>query len=81
MESATWVQILDKAVCFSFQANAFRKYKHPTVLCQWVNSREDLSSLALVDQLVEKENFKYKPTVLSFKIDLVSHPACGGGVG
>ena len=27
----------------------------------------------------EKKNFEFKPAVLRLKINLVSHPTCGGG--
>ena len=40
-----------------------------------------LGSLAFVRQPAEKENPEFKSIVPHLKIDLVSHPACGGGVG
>ena len=40
-----------------------------------------LGSLALVRQPIEeKKTSEFKPAVLHLKIDLVSHPASGGGV-
>ena len=41
-----------------------------------------LNFLALLRQPVkEKENSDFKPVVFHLKIDLVSHPAHGGGIG
>ena len=40
-----------------------------------------LGSLTLLGQPVkEKENSEFKLVVFCLKTDLVSHPACGGGV-
>ena len=81
MKSAMHVQIPDEVVCAFFDTKALGKGLDP-LLHSAVLEKAKQGSLALVRQLVwEKENSEFKPAVACSKIDLVSHPACGGGVG
>ena len=74
MEPVIQVQILYEAICISLCINVLGKDMNPSVL--------SLSMSKIVGQLVlEKENSELKPTLLCFRNDLVSHPACSGGVG
>ena len=82
MELVTQVQILDKAVCISLYANTFPKGINQSVLSSALGKYLGrLISLTLVRQPVsEKENSEFETALLCFKIDFVSHPACGRGV-
>ena len=79
----TRVQILDEAVCVSHSTNAREKILIPKgVLPAIGKSWDRLGSLALERQPVsEKEDSKFKLAAPRLKIDLVSQPACDGGVG
>ena len=77
MELAIWVQILDEAVCISLQVNSFRKGRNtpvPSLAMGKIVAQTGFFSLG-------KKNFKFKLDLLHLKIDLVSHPTHGGGVG
>ena len=77
MDMATRVQIPDKAVCI------FTLHKYPSERYEF-NHRlivGQTKSLTLYGKWSQKKNSKFKPAILCFKIDLVSHLACGGGVG
>ena len=77
MDTATWVQILYKAVCISHNANIIKKDINQAM----GKLKDRLGSLTLVWQSVlEKENSEFKPVKLCLKIGLVSYPARVGGV-
>ena len=75
IESATRVQILDEPSCISFMLmpleNACTNFFTPQL---WVNSRVDWQPV------LEKENSKFRPAVLSLKIVLVLYPVQDGRV-
>ena len=66
MDMANQVQILDKAVCLSYNANTLGKGMNPTILPQAMGK---LNFLTLIWQPVkEKENSEFKPVKLCYKI-------------
>ena len=80
MELVTRVQILDKAVCISFCANAPRKGGSLMFSFQLCLSRTDWVLWYLLGKHLKRKT-EFKPIVLCLKIDLVSPPTCGRGVG
>ena len=82
MDTVTWIQILDKAVCISYNTNAPGKGINPTTLPLAMRKYLGRSrSLTLSWQPVkEKENSEFKSVKLYLEIDLVLHPVCAEGL-
>ena len=83
MGTATRVQILDETVCILHKANTLKKGMNPVIPSPAISkSCGRQGSSALICQTVEeKENYEFKHVKLRLKIDLVSHPTFGEGLG
>ena len=83
MDTDTWIQILDEAVCISHNVNTLAKSMNTTILTPAMGKIVgQTGSLALVWQPVhEKENSEFKPVKLRIKnIYFVLHPARAEGL-
>ena len=76
MKSVTRVQILDEVAYVSHCANALEKCRNPSVLSPVMGKivgQTRIFNLGSTSSL-GKENSKFKPALLRFKDDIVSHP-------
>ena len=76
MESATQVQILDKAICISLCTNALGKGMNqsvPSQLC--ADDRADWILQLWLSNEPTKRRTEFKPALLHLKFNPVSHPA------
>ena len=92
MKSGIRVQVPDEVVCVSLCANARMKGMNPSVLSpppqlvgkelkKEIKRQTGFFSLGEATSLGKRKTMNSKPTLLRRKIDLVPHPARGGGVG
>ena len=77
MELATSVQILDEAVCISLCTKTFEMNSSVLPTTPKLNRRNSRATLGLqasLDSQSRRRKSEYKPAVLLFEIDFVSHP-------